>query len=143
VPAAPTSVASTGSYTIPSTAGVAYLVDGTPKAAGTHLSGYTKVTVTAVAQPGFTLSGTASWTLDLTKKTAVAAAPAVNYTTKTVTIPRATGVVYFIDGVAKSPGSHKITTYATVTAKASAANYVVTAKTWKFDLRTAVTPAAP
>jgi hypothetical protein len=143
VPSAPTSVAATGRYTIPSALGVEYRVNGTVKAAGTYASGYTKVTITAVAKPGYTVSGTVSWILDLSKKTVTAPAPSVNYTTKTITLPRVTGVSYSIDGVLKSAASHKATTQTTVSAKASAANYVVTAKAWKYDLRTAVTPAKP
>ena len=142
-PKAPTSVATTGSYTVPTTAGVTYLVNGTTKAAGTYSSGYSKVTISAVAKAGFTLSGTTSWTLDLTKKSATATAPSVNHAAKTITIPRVTGVAYSIDGTPKAAGTHKATTNTTVTAKASAANYVVAAKTWKYDLRTAVTPTKP
>ncbi|OIH85360.1 hypothetical protein BLJ79_09335 [Arthrobacter sp. UCD-GKA] len=143
VPSAPTSVAATGSYTIPSKAGVRYMVNGTAKAPGTYMSGYANIKITAVAQQGYILSGTASWTLDLAKKTAVAAAPTVSYANKTITIPRVTGVAYFIDGIAKAAGNHKVTTNATVSARASAANYVVSAKAWKHDLRTAVTPTKP
>jgi hypothetical protein len=143
VPTTPTSVASTGSYTIPSKTGVRYLVNGTAKAPGTYRSGYANIKVTAVAQQGYVLLGTAYWVLDLAKKNAVAAVPAVSYATKTITIPRVTGVAYFIDGIAKTAGKHRVTTNATVRAKAFAANYVVSAKAWKHDLRTSVTPIKP
>ncbi|QXQ09675.1 hypothetical protein [Paeniglutamicibacter sp. Y32M11] len=142
-PAAPTSDATTGSYTVPTTSGVTYLVNGSTKAAGTYSSGYTKVTISAVAKDGFTLTGSTSWTFDLSKKSATATEPSVNYSAKTIAIPRVAGVAYYIDGILKATGTHKVTTATTVTAKAAAANYVVAAKTWKYDLRTAVAPAKP
>ncbi|MFB9164190.1 hypothetical protein [Arthrobacter psychrochitiniphilus] len=143
VPGGPTSVAATGHYTVPSTVGVTYRVNGTIKTAGSYASGYTKVGITAEVKPGYMLSGTTSWTLDLSKKSATATAPAVNYTTKTITIPHITGVAYSIDGAVKAAGTHRVTTHATVTATAAAANYVVAAKTWKYDLRTTVVPVKP
>ncbi|GAA5226362.1 hypothetical protein [Paeniglutamicibacter antarcticus] len=142
-PAAPTSVAATGRYTVPSSEGVFYQVNGISKAAGTYASGYTKMNIIALTKPGYTLSGTTSWVLDLSKKPVAATAPSINYTDKSITLPRTTGVDYSIDGVLKAAGTHKVTTYATVTAKASAPNYTVAAKTWKYDLRTAVTPTKP
>jgi|GEM_PF-994088 len=47
-------------YTIPTTTGVNYQVNGITKAAGTY-HGSGTVTVTAVAQNGYTLSGTTTW----------------------------------------------------------------------------------
>lgn len=79
--------------------------------------------------------------MDLSKKSAAANAPVVNYMAKSIIIPCITGVAYSINGALKAVGTHKITTHATVTATAAAANYVVTTKTWKSDLRRTVTPA--
>lgn len=142
-PTAPTFNAAAGTYVIPSKAGVNYYVNGALKAAGTYSSGYQYVSIAAKAKSGYALSGTASWNFDLRKKSAVATNPSVNYTTKTIVIPRVTGVNYYINGYYKAPGSHRVYTIAKVTAKASAANYVVTAKAWTYDLRTAVTPTKP
>jgi hypothetical protein len=51
-----------GSYTIPRTRGVNYLVDGSVVAGGRVTIGSPQsVTVTALAQDGFSLNGTASW----------------------------------------------------------------------------------
>lgn len=66
-PTAPTSadVCSTANdtYTIPEKTGVIYQVNGQTMAAGTyHLNGAASVTVTAVAAPGYTLTGTTQWT---------------------------------------------------------------------------------
>ena len=56
-------LATGASYTIPSTAGVDYLVNGAVAPAGTYnaADGAT-VTVTAQAQPGFSLTGTTTFT---------------------------------------------------------------------------------
>jgi hypothetical protein len=62
-PVAPTLGAT--SYTIPTVTGVDYMVDNVVKAAGTY-NASTKVTITAVAQAGYVLSGTATWTKDFT-----------------------------------------------------------------------------
>ena len=54
-PQAPTFLAASPWYTLPTQAGVTYTVSGTP--------GYSQtVTVTATAQPGYALVGTSSWT---------------------------------------------------------------------------------
>lgn len=140
---APTSNAAAGTYVIPSKTGINYYANGVLKAAGTYSSGYQLVAITAKAKTGYVLSGTASWNLDLRKKTVIATNPSVNYTTKTIVLPRVTGVNYYIDGYYKAPGSHLAYTTVKVTAKASAANYNVAAKTWTYDMRTAVAPTKP
>ncbi|MGV2855483.1 hypothetical protein ACNPN0_13735, partial [Glutamicibacter sp. AGC84] len=133
----------TGSYTIPSVAGVNYLVNGEPQPSGTYESGYSKVSIAAEAQTGYALSGKVSWSFDLRKTIAIPAEPKVNYSTLVLTIPSVDGVSYYVDGVHKKPGSHKFSTQIIVTAKASAANYQVTGKSWKYDLRTTVTASKP
>jgi hypothetical protein len=52
----------TASYDIPDVTGVAYRVDGLPAAAGSHAAIVDSITITAVAEQGFTLTGTATWT---------------------------------------------------------------------------------
>ncbi|MHB1738634.1 MAG: hypothetical protein ACYCXA_03975, partial [Actinomycetes bacterium] len=69
-PAAPTSTNGTctvdnGSITIPSTPGVQYLIGGENASAGTISEPVGSYTVTAVAQTGYTLTGTTSWTLTI------------------------------------------------------------------------------
>ncbi|MFK0085460.1 hypothetical protein ACIQTS_17050, partial [Glutamicibacter sp. NPDC090743] len=133
----------TGSYTIPSVTGVNYLVNGEPRPSGTYKSGYSKVSITAEAQTGYALSGTVSWSFDLRKKIAIATEPKVNYSTRVLSIPSVAGVSYYVDGVFKKSGTHKFSKQITVTAKASAANYQVAAKSWKYDLRTNVAASKP
>ena len=59
-----------GSYTIPTTVGVRYLVDNSIVAAGPHtVAAAGTVTVTAEALTGFTLTGPASWTFTFTTPT--------------------------------------------------------------------------
>ena len=72
---------STPKYTIPSTTGVSYLVDGSAKDAGMYaLAQGASVTVTATAQTGYALTGKTSWTLTADAKDCIShvtAPPAV------------------------------------------------------------------
>ncbi|MHA6969035.1 hypothetical protein ACX5K5_15220 [Glutamicibacter bergerei] len=143
VPKAPTIDRVTGSYTIPSVIGIDYVVNGATKSSGTYSSGYSKVSIIAEPQTGYSLSGTVSWSFDLRKKIAIATEPKVNYSTRVLTIPSVTGVSYYVDGVSKKTGSHKFSKQISVSAKASAANYQVAKKSWKYDLRVIVTASKP
>jgi hypothetical protein len=73
-PAVPTQTPPTcvklGTYTIPSTTGVKYLVNGNVKAAGTYeAQNGTSVTITAQAEAGFKLKGATNWTFNFTAPT--------------------------------------------------------------------------
>ena len=67
-PTAPTSDDANNTYTIPTTTGVDYKIGGVTTAAGTYSVGNvtTSVTILAVAQTGYALSGTESWTFNFT-----------------------------------------------------------------------------
>lgn len=67
--AAPTADDDEDTYTIPAVEGVVYLVDDEPVEAGDHSVGDVEVdiTVTAEAEEGYVLTGTASWVLSFTE----------------------------------------------------------------------------
>ncbi|GAA3323995.1 hypothetical protein GCM10017711_14030 [Paeniglutamicibacter sulfureus] len=101
-------------------------------------------TVTGVdGAPSQFISTPTEGTLSTLKETVTAQAPDHNLSNKTVTIPKVTGVAYSIDGALKEAGTYPATTQVTVTAEAASENYIVESRSWKFDLRTEVTPAAP
>ena len=75
--------------------------------------------------------------------TATATEPTVDTSKRTVTIPAVDGVAYAIDGFRKPAGTYNLTTQVTVTAEADSSSWNVAPKTWKYDLRAAVTPAQP
>jgi hypothetical protein len=98
-----------GSYTIPTTQGVQYLVDGVPTPAGTYtVDSNMTVHITAMAQPGYKLVGKHSWTFKFkvpencggtstsVTPTAPTFAPATCDKTSegSYTIPTTTGVTY-------------------------------------------------
>lgn len=76
-PTAPTASDTADTYTIPSMTGVEYLVGGVVQSAGTKTVGDVDatVTVTARALPGYTLTGTATWTFTFSKR----ATPTTSY----------------------------------------------------------------
>ena len=102
---APTADDTADTYTIPTTEGVQYLVDGAVVAAGTVSVGDIDATVavTAEALEGYVLEGTASWTLAFTKVPAptpvTATAPTFDDAADTYRIPQKAGVQYLVDGV--------------------------------------------
>ena len=134
-----------GTYTIPSTTGITYLLDGTAIAAGTH-QGPASGTVTATALDGYTLADT-TWSYALSLPAAAAcpasvvvtpAAPTVVQSTLceiegTYTIPSTAGVTYLLDGVAVSAGTHIGPASGTVTAQAQT-GYSLTTTTWSYAL---------
>ena len=107
---APTADDTADTYTIPTTEGVQYLVDGAVVAAGTVSVGDVDATVavTAEALEGYVLEGTASWTLTFTKVPAptpvTATAPTFDDVADTYRIPQKAGVQYLVDGVPTTSG---------------------------------------
>ncbi|WP_203676050.1 choice-of-anchor L domain-containing protein, partial [Cellulomonas phragmiteti] len=111
-------------YTIPTTDGVAYAVDGAPVAAGTYPATGT-VVVTATALAGYELSGPTQFTLvytDLMEATAVEPTWDDAYGTAddTYTIPQVTGVQYAVDGTPVAAGTYPASGTVTVDASATA-----------------------
>jgi hypothetical protein len=128
-------------YTIPSKTGVDYKVSGNVKTAGTY-AGNGTVTVTAVAQAGYVLTGTTSWAHTFTN----VACPCLTKVTPgvvtfneacgtqhdTYTIPAKTGVVYKVNGQVVDAGSHNGAGTVTVEAFAEQ-GYELTGKTsWEY-----------
>jgi uncharacterized protein YkwD len=140
---APTFNRTTARYTIPARQGVTYLVSGVVKAAGSY-AGSSKVTVSAKAVAGYTLTGTATWSYDLTPQAVAAAAPAFTPATGRYTIPKKTGVSYLVDGKAVPAGTYSSNSRrVAVTAKASPGYKLSGTASWTYDFRKAVTPAKP
>lgn len=99
-------------YTIPTSTGVYYTVNGTRKAAGTYKvggSGTRSITIMAIAEPGYRINGYNQWTFSFTdnggSKPTTVAAKKPSYTgtaddaeTDTVVINATTGVSYTVTG---------------------------------------------
>jgi hypothetical protein len=150
-PTAPTNVDQCGTandtYTIPTTTGVTYKVNGVTTAANTY-PGSGTVNITAEADSGYTLgNATASWsfTFDSTAcpitvtPTAPSHVDVCSNSNDTYTIPTATGVTYKVNGVVTPAGTYYIwmnpgvTSYA-VTAEPTGSPYVLTGPTsWAFN----------
>jgi uncharacterized protein YkwD len=126
-PAAPTANLAAGTYTIPKQAGVTYSVDGKPTVAGTFPGNSRRVAITAAAAPGYQLAGTAAWTLDF-RKALTPVKPAMNSATNLYTIPKQTGVTFYVDGKLVPAGTYKAIDGRTLkfTAKASVSTYRLT-----------------
>lgn len=156
-PVAPTSDPSSrcgveGTYTIPTTTGVTYLLDGEPVAAGTY-DGPIDTTISARAQDGFTLSEP-TWSVHLVVAPAEACPVVVTPTDPTVvpsprcgvegsyTIPATTGLRYLLDGQALAAGTHAGPAHGTVTAEALE-GYALSTTTWSFALSLAAAEACP
>ena len=122
--------AASDTYTVPSTLGVEYRVDGVAVAAGTY-PGTGPVDVTAVADEGYEISGTSAWShtfTDVQPATAVDPTQVDAYGTAddTYTIPSATGVQYRVDGADVAAGTYPGTGTVVVTAVAQS-GYELTA----------------
>ena len=109
-------------YTVPTTEGVTYQVDGADVAAGTY-PGTGTVVVTAVAQPGYELTGPATFTLEFTDIRLVQAeAPTqvdgYGTSSDTYTVVETEGVTYQVDGVDVTAGTYPGTGTVVVTAVA-------------------------
>ncbi|MCG2623362.1 hypothetical protein LVY72_15810 [Arthrobacter sp. I2-34] len=124
VPAAVTFGKKSGTYTIPGTAGVRYYVGGKQAKAGTYPANRRLVTVSAKALAGYRLSGTAAWKYDFRTKT-TAAKPSFNGTKNSYTIPRKSGVKYYVNGRYKPAGTYQAGNgrKLTFTAKASSPSH--------------------
>ena len=135
-------VPSLPSFTIPSTAGVTYSVDGVVAPAGDVITGVsTTKTLTATANPGYVLTNPGFsevmtfGALATCTTNAAAVKPSVTASscvgtqpsTPSFTIPTTTGVTYSVDGVAKAAGDviTGVSTTKTLTATANA-GYVLT-----------------
>jgi hypothetical protein len=114
-------------YTIPTSTGVNYQISGSTITAGTY-PGTGTVTVNAVAQAGYSLTGTTQWLHTFTN---IACEQAVTPAAVTFddecgteddeyTIPTTIGVNYQVAGVTKSAGTYSGTGTVTVTAVAQA-----------------------
>ncbi len=147
-----------GSYTIPTTEGVRYLVDHSIVAAGTHtVPAAGTVTVTAEPLPGFTLTGLDSWTFTFTAPTGCTTPTRVTAGVVTFndgcgiendsyTIPNTPNVTYKIGTSVLSAGEHSATGTVTIIAYAVDPGYVLTAPytfTHDFTNVPCVTPPTP
>ena len=131
-------------YTIPAKTGVIYEIDGKAVAAGTYpATDGSSVTITAVAAPGYSLTGTASWshTFGSVPTCTTSTEPTAPTFTDdvcsgfapagaTYTIPAKTGVIYEINGKAVAAGTYPATDGSTVTITAvPAEGYTLTGTT--------------
>ena len=138
-PTAPTFGATT--YTIPYQVGVDYKVNGGSTLQGTYTSS-APVTITAVALPGYALTGTTTWNKDYTPVVAqpiqlTAVVPTLGATS--YTIPTVAGVDYLVNGSVKAAGTYTATTNITVTAVAKTGYVLSGTATWTKDF----TPVSP
>lgn len=145
-PATPVVNYPSGTYTIPSTTGVTYSVNGKTVSAGTYSSGYSIVNITSKANSGYAIAGNSAWSFDLRKITVDTTAPNFDTNRTQVIIPSTKGVSYYIDGVKKNAGvyNYSRSSVVTVEAKPSANNYALRGTTkWTKDFRYMVTPTRP
>lgn len=142
-------------YTIPSSTGVEYVINGVVKAAGTHPvdPNRTYVLVTARATTGYTIDTTQSsaWAFQFhaVDIPVTPAAPTFQTTGGSYSIPATEGVVYKVNGVAKATGVYNATGSVTVTAEATEGYVLASGATaqWSATITapplTSVTPAVP
>lgn len=104
-------------YTIPTTTGITYYVDGQPVIAGTY-SGAGTVVVTAVANAGYVIDGTATWTFEFSDAPCSITVPVISRPASvdvcgkkndTISIPTIEGVKFYVgnkevSGVVKASG---------------------------------------
>lgn len=116
-------------YTIPATTGVLYQLAGVTVPAGTY-PGTGTVTITAIPDAGFNLTGTTTWQYTFTDISCPLSAvtPAVPtgidltcLSNGTYTIPSSTGVIYKVNGVITAAGTYPVTTAGSITVIAEAA----------------------
>jgi uncharacterized protein YkwD len=134
-PVAPTFQADLGKYTIPTSEGITYKVNGTAKAAGTY-SATGAITVTAEAQSGYSITSgaTSTWSATLTAPlvSVTPVAPKQNVMLKTLTIPSQTGVKYTVNGVAKAAGTYWGLGTMNIKAEATAGYKLAGTTSWTF-----------
>lgn len=111
-PQAPASDLVNKTYTIPSVAGIDYLVDGAMVRAGTYTATTDTVNITAQAQRGYVLdaNATASWTIVFASNAVEveALAPTFNDNGRSYVIPQVAGVKYGVNGQMVDAGSYTV-----------------------------------
>jgi Cysteine-rich secretory protein family len=135
----------TNSFTIPSTPGVRYLVEGTVRAAGIYYAS-NAITVTAEALYGYTLQGTTSWFKDFRPVPFTnVQAPAPTFGTSAFTIPSVTGVRYMVEGTERAAGTYPASGTVTVYAGALPGYALTGTVVWthSFPAPPPAPPAAP
>lgn len=142
-PIAPTFTDTT--YAIPYQDGVDYQVNGGSSLQGTYTAS-TPISITAVALPGYTLTGTTTWSKDLSAVTPTPMPTPINVTPVAPTlgaasysIPSMTGVDYRVNGAVRAAGSYTATTDITITAVAQTGYVLSGTMSWSKDY----TPIAP
>ncbi len=151
VPQAPTF--GTGTYTIPTTIGVVYTVDGALTQTGTY-NASSPIAITAeAASPSYTVVGETSWSHDFTPVappqpiTITPIAP--TFTDTSYTIPYQDGVRYKVNGGLASPGTYTAGSLVSIAAQAQPGYVLSGTTTWSKDFTpvftqpTPVMPAAP
>lgn len=118
-PKDPTFDKTAGTYTIPAQAGVQYIINYKPVAAGTYKS-LEYVYVSAKATNGYTMAGTPQWTLRPGLDNVDAHGPYFADYSNIFSIPDNPGVQYFLNGTAVEPGRFTGSGKVTVTATAKA-----------------------
>lgn len=129
-PKAPTFTSTT--YTIPYQDGVNYKVNGGSSLQGTYTAS-APVTITAVALSGYVLSGTTTWSKDLTPVISqpiqvTPKAPTLGATS--YTIPSTIGVDYLVNNSVKPAGTYSANTQITIAARAKAGYVLSGITTW-------------
>ncbi|UJP40846.1 fibronectin type III domain-containing protein [Cellulomonas palmilytica] len=138
-------------FTIPTTTGVQYSVDGSPVAAGTHPASGTVVVTAAASSSAYELTGASQFTHTFTDVRQVTAPEPTWHDTwgtaeDTVTVPSVTGVQYLFGETVLTPGVTYGTAGTTTITAAATAGYVLTGPaSWTYtftDVRqaTAVEP---
>lgn len=121
----PSCASPNGHYTIPTTEGVTYFVNGKQTPAGTYAAkAGSSVKITAFGSSGGALAGTSSWTFQFpaTPMGCTVHVPAFVDNTCTrqgsYTIPGVTTADYTVNGIAVSAGTHHASAGATLTVRA-------------------------
>lgn len=133
-------------YTIPQATGVDYQIDNTTVSAGAY-PGSGTVTVKAVAQSGYALSGTTSWSHTFTNE-ACPATPVTPTAPTNVdltcdadgsyTIPQTTGVIYKVNNTVAAAGTYPVSQAGTIDITTEAdSGYILTGTSqWSFIFHT-------
>lgn len=149
----PSCTSPNGSYTIPTTEGVTYFVNGSEKKAGTYSAkAGTTVKIAAFGSNGQALPGTTSWTFTIAASPTDCNAHAPTFANDTCsasghyTVPDSTAD-YTANGVSVTAGSHSATAGTTVTIRAIArpGHPLVGTTSWTHtfpNLSTCIAPAA-
>lgn len=131
-------------YTVPTSNGVKYKVNGKNVRAGSYTATRgTKYVFTATSMPGYALSGTKSWSFTASKL-ATAKAPVFSAKNHTVSIPKVSGVTYKLNGKTVASGKTFISySKAKVTAHAASGYRLTGTTSWTKELRTVVKTVKP